>query len=242
MSSSPRASVSGDTAKHYAHTNAAALLPCLDGVHHEALGRALVEFFCMNCAFLFPMRFFQRDGELVATGYESGDVRVWRPLETSCVASLSVSSTSVICTAFSCEGTYLAAACADGSVVVWQLRRDKTAECGEKVGAGREKDRSAAADSKSEETNGGGRDSEASNSAISFVKVHAYRHRGECDEVSERGGAEDLCRDDGSCAGSDLGCREPSVSNRVLCLPLRVEKRTHALSHRPVASKTQVCF
>ncbi|RQX72277.1 transducin beta-like protein TBL1 [Toxoplasma gondii CAST] len=142
---------------------------------------------------------WKRDGELVATGYESGDVRVWRPLETSCVASLSVSSTSVICTAFSCEGTYLAAACADGSVVVWQLRRDKTAECGEKVGAGREKDRSAAADSKSEETNGGGRDSEASNSAISFVKVHAYRHRGGVIDL-------DWTRDSVIASGSVDGC------------------------------------
>lgn len=125
---------------------------------------------------------WKRDGELVATGYESGDVRVWRPLDSPFVASLSVSSTSVICTAFSCEGTYLAAACADGTVVVWKLCRDEAAETREKggleVGSKSETNEATSGPKASEGSRREeGRDAESGND-VSFVRVHAYRHRG----------------------------------------------------------------
>ena len=62
----------------------------------------------------------QPDGCLLATGYESGDICVWSP-EGSLVSRLQASETSVICLGFSVSGSRLAAACADGKVVVWSV-------------------------------------------------------------------------------------------------------------------------
>ncbi|OEH76744.1 WD-40 repeat-containing protein [Cyclospora cayetanensis] len=60
------------------------------------------------------------DGRLLATGYESGHVSVWSQ-DGALLASLRASETSVICLGFSVSGTRLAAACADGQVVVWSV-------------------------------------------------------------------------------------------------------------------------
>ncbi|PFH33912.1 transducin beta-like protein TBL1 [Besnoitia besnoiti] len=126
---------------------------------------------------------WKSDGELVATGYESGDVLVWHPTEPVCVASLAVSRTSVICTAFSPDGHFLAAACADGAVVIWELRRrDKSAKkLREPVRAGEDRDgesggKTPAADGAKKREHAEAADARDD---FEFVRVHAYRHRGE---------------------------------------------------------------
>ncbi|KAL8273624.1 hypothetical protein Esti_002446 [Eimeria stiedai] len=60
------------------------------------------------------------DGRLLATGYESGHISVWS-CEGLLVGCLKASETSVICIGFSASGCLLAAACADGQVVVWSV-------------------------------------------------------------------------------------------------------------------------
>ncbi|CDI80520.1 transducin beta-like protein 1 (TgTBL1), putative [Eimeria acervulina] len=60
------------------------------------------------------------DGSMLAAGYESGHVCVWGP-EGSLLKTLSAGEASIICLSFSASGSRLAAACADGKVIIWAV-------------------------------------------------------------------------------------------------------------------------
>ncbi|KAL8430600.1 hypothetical protein ACSSS7_005819 [Eimeria intestinalis] len=94
------------------------------------------------------------DGRLLATGYESGHISVWTP-EGRLVGCLKASETSVICIGFSASGSLLAAACADGQVVIWSVACPSP----------------AAAWTKERDSSGGG------GSSWAFAQALAYKHQ-----------------------------------------------------------------
>jgi WD40 repeat protein len=65
---------------------------------------------------------FSPDGRLVATGHEDHVVRMWYALDGSPAAELEGASAEITDAAFSSEGGLFAAASADGTARIWQLR------------------------------------------------------------------------------------------------------------------------
>ena len=137
----------------------------------------------------------QPDGSLLATGYESGHVCVWNP-EGELLASLKASDTSVICLGFSVSGLRLAAACADGHVIVWNVHPPRSSSSTAVAAAGASVVAGAAADGpvKSDPTapapaagrgmswqrHQGDAEEQSEGDGWSFVPALSYSHASEC--------------------------------------------------------------
>ncbi|KAL8445381.1 hypothetical protein Emed_005648 [Eimeria media] len=121
------------------------------------------------------------DGRLLATGYESGHISVWTS-EGLLVGCLRASETSVICIGFSASGSFLAAACADGQVVVWSVVSSPPAAAASPPPAAAAADAAAGAgelgpgDPAAAWTKGRG-SSPGTDSSWAFVQALAYKHQ-----------------------------------------------------------------